>query len=265
MKKYLRIFLNHLQTAIEYKLDILVMIAELLVSVFGGLILWIAIFKNTQNLGGYTAQATISYFLLLPIVNFMTFTNVADDLGEQIRLGEFSNFIVKPLELWRTQFVKMVSEKIGFLMFVLPLYFVVLSLISRYFSIEYGNLNSLILFFVFIIMGTLLNFFIDMMIAPMAFWFDEVWSFKHLKKILGLFLGGMAFPITIASGFYRQLIDFSPFKYVTYVHVAFLTGKLLYSDLFYNLAQLLIWIFILIVLGRIIFYFGIKNYSANGN
>ena len=111
----------------------------------------------------------------------------------------------------------------------------------------------------------ILNFLIDMMIAPLAFWFDEVWSFKHLKKILGLFLGGMAFPITIATGFYRQLIDFSPLKYITYVPVAFLTGKLGYDDLIYSLAQLSIWIVVFILLGRIIFYFGIKNYSSNGN
>jgi ABC-2 type transport system permease protein len=241
------------------------MMGESLVSVFGGLILWISIFKNVQSVGDYSSGATITYFLLLPIVNFMTSTNIADDLGDQIRLGDFSNFIVKPLELWKTQFIKMVSEKIGFLLFVLPIYISILFIISRYFNIELGNIHSFILFLIFTVVGMILNFLIDMMIVPLAFWFDEVWSFKHLKKILGLFLGGMAFPITIATGFYRQLIDFSPFKYVTYVPVAFLTGKLGYDDLIYSLVQLSIWVVVFILLGRIIFYFGIKNYSANGN
>lgn len=258
-------FINHLQATVEFKADILIMMGETLVSVFGGLILWIAIFKNTLNIGDYSSGQTISYFLLLPIVSFMTFTNIADDLGDQIRLGEFSTFLVKPLELWKTQFIKMVSEKIGFLSFVLPFYLLILFVVSKFFVIEIGNLQNIVLFLLFVMCGMLLNFFIDMMIAPLAFWFDEVWSFKHLKKILGLFLGGVAFPITIATGFYRQIIDFSPFKYITYVPVAFLSGKLGYADLATGLVQTSVWIVVFILLGKLIFYLGIKNYSANGN
>lgn len=258
-------FVNYLQTAVEYKTDIWVMLGESLISIFGGLILWISIFKNAQSIGGYTSNDTITYFLLLPIVNFITFTNIADDLGDEIRLGEFSNFMIKPQELWKSQFVKMVSEKIGFLLFVLPIYFLTLSIITRYFHIESVNLAEIILFLIFTALGTLLNFFIDMMIAPLAFWFDEVWSFKHLKKIMGLFLGGMAFPITLASGLYRQVIDLSPFKFVTYVPVAFLTGKLGVVDFIVSVLQASAWIFGFIIIGRLIFYFGIKNYSANGN
>ena len=82
---------------------------------------------------------------------------------------------------------------------------------------------------------------------------------------MGLFLGGMAFPITLASGFYRQVIDLSPFKFVTYVPVAFLTGKLGGTDFLISILQVLAWIIGFIIIGRLIFYFGIKNYSANGN
>ena len=265
MRKYSRMFVNYIQTAVEFKMDILVMLIESLVSVFGGLVLWIAIFRNTQNIGGYTSTGTIIYFLLLPVINFITFTNIADDLGDQIRLGEFSSFLIKPIELWRTQFVKMISEKIGFLSFVLPIYCFVLFIVFRSFisldEIKFSPFAAVI----FVVLGMILNFIIDMTIAPLAFWFDEVWSFKHLKKICGLILGGMAFPITIASGAYRQIIDWSPFKFVIYIPVAFFTGKLSSSDIIQNLVQVSAWIFIFAILGRLIFYLGIKNYSANGN
>ena len=73
------------------------------------------------------------------------------------------------------------------------------------------------------------------------------------------------FPITIASGAYRQIIDWSPFKFVIYIPVAFFTGKLSSSDIIQNLVQVSAWIFIFAILGRLIFIWVLKNYSANGN
>jgi ABC-2 type transport system permease protein len=266
VKKYWLVFTNTLLTRLEYRSDLLGTVIMDLIPVVGAVWLWTAVFKTASNISGFTSFDTMGYFVLLPLVGFISRCDLSRDFGYQIRKGEFSNYLVKPVSARKYMLAHSLGRKIGYLILVLPVYFLFLYLLSRY-SINFNiTLTALTTGIILSIISFILQFIMETSIVNMAFWMDEVWSLVHFKNILISVLGGGDFPLNFLPLTLFNIFMLLPFGLFYYLPAMSIIGKLPASNLFGTYWPVyLFWFVMLLVLSQLTWKTGVKKYGAFGN
>jgi ABC-2 type transport system permease protein len=264
VKKYWSLFSNYFISDLEYRANLIGGIIVELISTFGILFLWLSVFRTNNLVGGYTLNQALLYYLLVPTVGVFTQVYISNNLPYEIRLGQFSRYLLKPYNIWISAFVSTIASKINQILMIMPVIVsivVVFSLITRSFIF---NLNSLIVALVVIFFAIILHFFLDLTITWTAFWFDDVWSFQHLKLILFSVLGGVSFPFDFLPMSWRSIFNFLPFKFFYYIPTSYLTGKRELTHLFPDIITIIIWSLIFLCFAIYFWKRGIKKYGAYG-
>ena len=97
MQKYWTVFRVNWQNALQYRGPTLISILGNLLHISVLLYLWNAIYKDEQSLGHYSLSDLITYYVLQLLINGMVLSYVSWQIGNEIREGSFSNFLVRPL------------------------------------------------------------------------------------------------------------------------------------------------------------------------
>jgi len=250
---------------IEYRANLVGIILLEFISLGETFVLWIAIFRNESEINGFTLQSTLLYYLLVPLIGFITKVNISKDRSLEIKNGSFSNHLVKPYNLWLTSFIETCARKIQTLILIVPLYLIVLTVFSLTITSLNFNVRNIILTVVFSTGGFLLNFIIDIFISWLAFWVTDIWSFEHFKYILFAIFGGLSFPFDLLSENIRCIFEILPFKYFYYIPISYFLGKRNINLLANDTISILIWSLIFILLAFISWKQGLKKYESYGN
>ncbi|MBI3442912.1 MAG: ABC-2 family transporter protein [Candidatus Sungbacteria bacterium] len=203
--------------------------------------------------------------ILIALIAFITHVDLSEKLSKEIRMGTFSNYLLKPYTFWIAAFMEAFAQKINYLVLVFPLTAVVLVFLvaKGYLFFSSGQLLSAVLIAAF---AFLLHFVLDMLIAFWAFWTDNVWAFKHVKIILFGFLGGAGFPLDFLPEHLGAIARFLPFQYFYYVPVTYLLGK--NSDMekiISDGSHMLLWMIVLPFFCFFAWRAGLKRYDAYGS
>ena len=100
-KKYWIIINNELQRQFTKRVDIASYAFGNISDLLALIIIWSAVFKNTDMIKGYTSGEMISYVVFSWFFAFLT-SNYAfeQNVARDIQLGTLSNFLVKPISLY---------------------------------------------------------------------------------------------------------------------------------------------------------------------
>jgi ABC-2 type transport system permease protein len=265
VKKYIALLKSNLSTSISYRADLVGTLIIELLSVSSAIILWFAIFRTNEQVGGYSLEQIVLYYILVPFVGFFTNVNVSRNLAQSIRQGDLSNQLLKPYKVWLGSLMEAVSKKIMYVFITFPLYGLLMYILSRkgLLSTHLFNLNNVLMGFSIVILGFLLNFVFDLFVSWLAFWFHDVWSFKHFKRILFSILGGISFPFDLLPVKVRALFDLLPFRFFYYTPISLLLGKSTFT--LRDALVLAFWGLFFVFLSSIFWRKGIKRYEAYGN
>lgn len=263
MNKYTRLFATHFASAIEYRASLVGTLLQQSVSVVGVVLLWVAVYRSQTSVAGYSFGNAMSYYLLVPVIGFITQVVLSDTLAMEIRTGFFSNYLLKPLRFWLASFIGVLAGKLNYLLLVSPISIAIIAYLSLSGAVHlsFGTvlpaLTIAVLAFVF-------HFVLDLAISFGAFWLDDVWAFSHIKNILFSVLGGLSFPLDFVSGSFRSLLDVLPFQYLYYVPISYLSGKRPMTELSGDIAHLLLWTLTVSVVAVMLWNLGLRKYGAYG-
>ncbi|MBN2016501.1 ABC-2 family transporter protein [Candidatus Dojkabacteria bacterium] len=266
MKKYLQLFKNYLGTMLEYRANLVGIIILELISIGEVLILWIAIFRSENEIRGFTFGATLLYYLIVPLIGFITQVDISSKRSQEIRSGELSKYLLKPYNLWLDSLAEMIARKIHTLVLILPIYLIIIVTYSKLLPSSEFKFYNILLALAFASGGFLLHFIMDLFISWLAFWVTDVWSFRHFKYILFSVFGGLSFPFDLLPANIRTIFENLPFKYFYYVPISYFSGsRNIQENILSDLAGILLWLLIFFISGLILWKKGIKKYEAFGN
>src|SRR3989304_2610846 len=111
MKKYISLFHINWQNSLQYRFSLVVYIGGY--SIYIGVLLyfWSAIYSEGQSVGNYTLSQLITYYILQLMINSIIFSFVSWDVIDNIKTGNFSNFLTKPLDYYMYWFTINISGK----------------------------------------------------------------------------------------------------------------------------------------------------------
>ncbi len=265
MKKYKASFLIGLQHSLEYRFEFFVGILSTLFPIVIQVFLWLSLYKGSgqQTMYGYSFPQMLAYIAIAGAVGKFVVTGIENMVNIDIHTGGLAAFIVKPVKYVPFRLLQAIGQK--FTSFVTMFIFTAVAIIALKITVGFEiSLYSVGLFIAVLLLALFLNFFIFFIISLSSFWLTEVGRFFHALQVVIMVASGGVFPITIFGDTYVAISRFLPFQYTSYFPISVMTGVLPVEEILTDMLVQIIWITVLLVLSKIIWQAGIKQYVAVG-
>lgn len=224
MQKYWTVFRVNWQNALQYRGPTLISILGNLLHILVLLYLWNAIYKEGQSLGSYTLSDLITYYVLQLLINSMVLSYISWEIGNDIREGSFSNFLVKPLDYLHYWFTINLSGKLfeGLMISVVG---VIMAAILIDYVVFPSDLATIAQFAFAMLLAGVLAFEFDFAIGILAFWLVQIDSFKYMLQYGMFFLAGALLPLDLFPVLFQQIAHALPFRFMVYFPIQIFLGK----------------------------------------
>lgn len=244
---------------IEYRAEVLIwMIAGTLPLIM--MFIWMGLAANGP-VGGYAAEDFAAYFLLVFVLRQFTVCWVVQPLSREIRLGEMSARLMRPLDPY---WIFVAEHMIALLMrlpIVPPVVLLGLALTGAFVKL---SLAALPLFLLAIIGAWLIRYNMHYSLGLVAFWTDQAASFEGLLFTIYMVFGGALFPINLLPPTAQQIMALTPFPYMIGFPVDIMLGELSNAELLRGFGMQMFWTVVFVATRQLVWRRGLKRYSAVG-
>jgi len=266
MRKYTQVMKMNIEITLTYKWNLILTSLMDIFRIVAEIAFWKIIFTATSGhtISGYTLNSIITYYIFMFIIGAVTNTEgIGVKIANDIKDGTLNNLIIRPISYIGYYFSEIVAQKLVQLLIVATMFVPVLVILAS--SISIGiNTEQLAFFPLVLLFSLLMNFFLNVIISLLVFWFTEVTSFFFLKDVLLDFLSGKVFPIDLLPTQIFNIFVFLPFMYCTFFPLTLLTKGMLNEEFFKGLLIQICWIIILYFLIKLFWKLGIKKYAGTG-
>lgn len=237
-------------------LDLLVNILAMIMFVF----FWGAVYEAQDSLNGMSYAQTINYILLARALSVIGGQSVIFSLGYAMREGLIGIELLRPIDYQLNLYIGSLMNTFIGLLAALPLVGVGLLLGL---SLPSDPLAWLA-FIITLVLGRTVFFLFEWLVACLTFYITEVWGLGVLFYALGLFFGGQLLPLTLMPDGLQTIANALPFAQALFVPASFLSGIHVPADLPAILAGQLLWIAVLLVIGRWWFSVSVRQVTVQG-
>jgi ABC-2 type transport system permease protein len=266
VKKYLHVIGIGLQNNLQYRVNYLTRTLFSFIPLFAMLSLWRTVYANKTGAGqgGFTEAQMIFYYLMVAVVDVFTAVNEDDwQIASDIREGNISQFLLKPVDYLWYRMCLFVSGRIAFIsMASIPL--AIFIFCFRSYFVAPVNETALLLFPVSLVMTALLQFFFSYAMAMLAFWFLEISTFIFILFAFEYIASGHLFPLDVLPPVLKGILFLTPFPYQLYFPIGIYMGKISGTDLWLGMATQFLWVVLAYFFARFMWARGVKKYSAFG-
>lgn len=264
MKRYLQIFKLTLQEYLVYRFNFLLWRFRSFISFITLLIFWQAVYGSKETLFGYQKPQMIAYVLGVALLRGIVISSRSADMAGQIRKGELTSVILKPLNIFKFWLAKDLADKILNLLFVFTELFLVLKILKADFYFPKEPVTYL-LFFIVLVLAVFLYFFTSFVISASAFWTDDTWATRFLFGVIFLeFMAGNFFPIDVLPKGLANIFYLTPFPYLVYFPIKIWNEQISGLPALKTILICLVWLAFFYFLAKKIWEKGTKNYEAYG-
>ncbi|MCX7772328.1 MAG: ABC-2 family transporter protein [Clostridia bacterium] len=224
------------------------------------LFVW-SVAAGNGEIGGFARKDFVLYYLVLILVNQLTYPSSHWVIGESIQGGHFSVSLLRPMP----PVFEAIASDIALKVVCLPFVLVVAAVLALFLGFSAGISTLNVLLFVFsLVLAQILRFTVAYAIALLAFWTQKIDSLLSVHDTLVFLLAGQAAPIALIPGVLGTIARFLPYRYMLGFPVELLMGKLSGSETLYGIITQLCWVVLAVVSCRLIWKTGVKRYSAVG-
>ncbi len=213
------------------------------------------------NLQGLTQARLAGYYLILILVNQLTYSINNWTVGDNIRIGKISQWLLQPISPLYQVLSSEVAGKVVFMLFSIPLTALFALIIRPQINL---TLSQGLLFLPALLFAWILRFFWGFWLALLAFWATRADSLLALQDTFIFLFGGHLAPILLLPEWMQTPARILPFRYMSAFPVEILTGQVVGRDLLFGFALQFSWMVIAILLYKWIWQRGVRHYEAVG-
>lgn len=262
MRKYWVIFKVNWQNCFEYRGKFFANLINGVITLVVMVFIFRAIFNQTNDFAGYTFSSIFTYLLMTRILHFLTRGNTARLIGDEIKEGRLSTYLLKPVSYRKYWFFSFLADRMFELIIRFLLLFLFLILFPAYLKLPSLGIFSLFLIFLFI--SLIFNFFFNFLLAMLAFWVTDIRLFSTLVGLIIGFLAGELIPLDILPGVLKKISLVLPFQYVLYFPIKLYQGSLSPVQIATGMLISLFWILVFLWILNYFWRKGVKRYEAVG-
>jgi ABC-2 type transport system permease protein len=210
---------------------------------------------------GLTKEELAGYYIILILVNQLTYATTNWTVGDNIRMGQISRWLLQPISPLYHALSSEIAGKVVFMLFSVPVAGLLALVLQPQIQLTWFQV---VLFFPAILLAWGLRFFWGYWLALLAFWATRADSLLAVQDSLIFLLGGHLAPISLLPGCLQILARFLPFRYMSAFPVEILTGQLSLSQILMGLIIQAGWAVMAWLLSRLLWSRGVRHYEAVG-
>jgi ABC-2 type transport system permease protein len=224
------------------------------------LFVWSAAAGGGQ-VGGLTRGGFVGYYLILILVNQITYAQTNWTVGDVIRSGGLNNWLLRPMPPLYNALSSELAGKVVYLAFVVPVAAVLALFLRPEIHPAPGGIPLAILA---VMLAWALRFFWGLWIALLAFWATRADALLAVQDSLVFLLAGVVAPVTLLPGLLQTAARFLPFRYMVGFPGEILTGQLSRGEIVAGFAVQTTWLLVALALSARVWAAGLRRYSAIG-
>ena len=265
IRKYLKIFDIGLQNTVVYRWNFLLRSLFEVVPLVGTVYLWRALFAaRGKAISGYEFHSMVYYFLLTILAsNLITPTDDEWQIASDIRDGQMNALLIKPMNYLTYRVSLFLGYRAVYVAVTLPF---VLLLFACFHSYVSAPQHAVTWVWTVLSLGLAccLQFSLAYAVALLAFWLLEISTVVFIIYSFEYFLSGHMFPLDLAPGWLRAILEWLPFTYELFFPVAVFLEKVQGALLFKGLLIQAGWVAVSWLIGQVMWSRGLRHYGAYG-
>ena len=215
-----------------------------------------------ETIGGLTRDQFVIYYLVLIVVNQLTYATTNWTIGDEIRYGGMSAWLLRPMSPVFQVLSSEIAGKVVFMVFTIPVA-LILGLLLRP-QIKFA-LPEILLFLPALLMAWVLRFFWGYWLALLSFWATRADGLLALQDLLIFLLGGQVAPTRLLPPMIQFLSTILPFRYMAVFPVEVLTGQLTQPEIVTGYVFQAFWMMVALGLYALVWRKGVRRYAAVGD
>jgi ABC-2 type transport system permease protein len=215
---------------------------------------------SEQPIADFDAADFAGYFLLAFFVAQATSAWAIFDLDYEIRLGSLSLQLLRPAD----PFFMHVARNLTANGMRFPLVVIITIVGLALASADELPVARVPVFLLSILLAWLIAFNLNYSLGLLTFWTDRAISLEVWHGLVASVLSGQMFPLSLLPDSLEEIIAWTPFPYVVNLPVEIMMSKLSLSEVLRGLGIQCIWVAIFIATHRLLWFRGLKHYSAVG-
>jgi ABC-2 type transport system permease protein len=259
---YIQQFKTTLATMFAYRASLLIWMIGQVLEPLVYLIVWSIVSNvNGGTVGDYATNQFAAYFILLMLVNQITYTWIMYEFEYRIREGIFSFSLLKPVHPIHSDIADNISSKL----ITTPFMILVAIGLTIYFRPSISPEPwAVALFFPALLLAFAVRFLLEWTLALSAFWTTRVGAVNQTYFVVMLFLSGQFAPLSLFPYPIQILANILPFSWLISYPINLISGRLTLNEALIGLAAQGAWLIVSYVLFRIVWRAGVRIYSAVG-
>ena len=223
------------------------------------LFVWIAA-SGTGNVGGLEKNDFIFYYLILILVNQLSYPCSHWVIGENIQAGTLSTWLMRPLPM----IYEAVAADIALKIVCMPVVIMMVVVLAVFLGFGSAATSGLLLFIPALLMSCLLRFLTSYLLSLLAFWTEKIDALLAVNDTFIFLLAGQVAPTVLLPGILGTLSSLLPFRYMLGFPVEILSGMIPFAEVIKGLCIQAFWLIFVAALHKVVYSRGIRRYTAIG-
>src|SRR5579862_6334773 len=202
-----------------------------------------------------------AYFLTFMVVGHLTMSWDAFEFAWRVRDGNLSPRLLKPLNPIHSDLCSNVAFKLCTSVMILPAW---VALFVMLHPSPPKSILMLVLGIPAVILAAILRYLLQYSLALFAFWTTRVEAINEFYFALDSFLAGRIAPLALLPAWMATAAALSPFRSMGGFPVELLLGRLTPAQAAIGFVSQIIWIGAAVVVFRLMWAAGVRQYSAVG-
>jgi ABC-2 type transport system permease protein len=226
------------------------------------LVVWRTIARSGGgSVGGYAVADFAAYFLVLMLVNHLTFTWIMWEYEYRIRQGMFSPLLLRPVHPIHMDIADNITHKLLAISILLP---ATGALWLAFRPALHPPGWAIVAAIPALVLAFALRFLVEWTLAMAAFWTTRTMAVNQLYYITMLFLSGQIAPLELLPGPLRAVAVVMPFRWMVGFPVELVLGRLTPQAAMMGLAMQAVWLVLAFGLFRLVWRGGVRRYAGVG-
>jgi ABC-2 type transport system permease protein len=213
------------------------------------------------SIAGFSRGEFVAYYLVLILVNQLTYPQTNWTVGDAIRTGSFSGALLRPMWPLYGTISTEIAGKVVFMAFVVPTSALLAVLLQP--ELRAGPAD-VVLFAIALAFAWLLRFMWGYWLACLAFWATRADALLAAQDALVFLLSGVVAPVPLLPGLMQTASQLLPFRYMVGFPVEVLMGHLSAGDVLAGFMLQTVWLFVALLICRMVWRAGLRHYAAIG-
>ncbi len=223
---------------------------------------WLATTAPGGLIAGMTRPELITYYIGSMVLSQFITCHLMWDIAWDIREGEFSGHLLRPIHYFKMNVARNFAWRTAKLVLFIPMGLLVFVI---YQSVGMASFHFSFAFVVSVLLAQFLSYAAAFCMALTALWTTEFMSTLRLYYLPEMFLSGRFFPLSALPAWALFISKYTHFRYMIWFPTQMLMGKLSAAEIRDGLIIQALLIVGFLLLGKVIFNQGLKQYSGFGN